>query len=128
MDRDCGINRLHTLQPPDVTDHEQADGRSATPAQCPITANSIVSLLLSNGHFPKADKDFTRLTSARVQELPRAPGCDTNLSNEFTTQEIELAIQRLRTSKAPGIDGIHPEYIKHQGKKTTNWLCSFLSE
>ncbi|KAJ8379601.1 hypothetical protein SKAU_G00003790 [Synaphobranchus kaupii] len=61
--------------------------------QCPITANSIVSLLLSNGCFPNADNDFTRTTSTRVHELHRAPGCDSNLSNDFTTQEIELTIQ-----------------------------------
>lgn len=67
-------------------------GRSTTPAQCPITANSIASLLLSNGRFPKADKDFTRITSARVHELLRAPGCDSNLSIDFMTQEIEQAI------------------------------------
>lgn len=102
-------------------------GRSTTPAQCPITANSIASLLLSNGRFPNADKDFNRTTSARVHELLRAPGCDSNLSINFTTQEIDLATQRLKTGKAPGIDGIHPEYMKHQGKKATDWLRSFLS-
>lgn len=102
-------------------------GRSTTPAQCPVTANSIASLLLSNGRSPNADKDFARQTSVRVHELLRAPGCDSNLSNNFTTQELELVIQRLKTGKAPGIDGIHSEYMKHQGKKATDWLCSFLS-
>ena len=89
---------------------DKLTGRSTTPAQCPITANSIESLLLSNGRFPNADKDFARTTSARVHELFRAPGCDSNLSTDFTTPEIEQAIQRL---KAPeGVDSIHPEYIK----------------
>uniref|UniRef100_A0A8B9L5B5 Reverse transcriptase domain-containing protein n=1 Tax=Astyanax mexicanus TaxID=7994 RepID=A0A8B9L5B5_ASTMX len=47
--------------------------------------------------------------------LLRAPGCDSNLSNNFTTQELELVIQCLKTGKAPGID------------ESNDWLCSFLS-
>ena len=47
-------------------------GRSTTPAQCPITANFIPSLLLSNGRFPNAHKDLTRTTLMRVHELHRA--------------------------------------------------------
>ncbi|KAE8287398.1 hypothetical protein D5F01_LYC13438 [Larimichthys crocea] len=65
-------------------------GRSTTAAQCPNTANSIASLLLSNGHFPNADKDFNRKTSARVQEVLRA--------FNFTTQEMDLVIQHLKTA------------------------------
>ena len=101
--------------------------RSTTPVHRPITANSIASLLLSNGRFTNADKDFARKTSARVHKLFRAQGCNSNLSTDFTTPEIEQAIQRLKTGKVPGVDSIHPEYVKHQGKKATNLLCSFLS-
>ena len=46
---------------------------------------------------------------------------------DFLAQEMEQAIQRLKTGKAPGVDGIHAEYIKHQGKIATDWLCTFLS-
>ncbi|KAE8295720.1 hypothetical protein D5F01_LYC06657 [Larimichthys crocea] len=42
-------------------------------------------------------------------------------------QEMDLAIQHLKTGKAPGSDGIHPEHLKHQGKKATDWLRSFFS-
>lgn len=102
-------------------------GRSTTPARCPITVNSITTLLLSNGWFPNADKAFTRSTSARVHELLRAPGSNSDLSMDFLVPEMEHAIQCLKTVKAPGIDGIHAEYIKHQGKNATDWIHSFLS-
>ena len=59
--------------------------------------------------------------------LSRAQGCNSNLFTDFTAPEIEQATQRLKTGKAPGVDIIHPEYIKHQGKKATEWLCAFLS-
>ena len=57
----------------------------------------------------------------------RAPGCDPDLSMDFLVPEMEQAIQCLKTGKAPGIEDIHAEYIKHQGKNATDWLRSFLS-
>ncbi|KAM7380493.1 hypothetical protein PAMP_003785 [Pampus punctatissimus] len=60
--------------------------------------------MLSNGCFPNTDKDFNSKTSARVHELLRAPGCNYNLSIDFTVQEMDLTIQHLKTDKAPGSD------------------------
>ena len=93
MDRDCGINRLHKLQPPGVEDHEQAERKVNNPSTMP-NHRSIKSLPISNGRFPNADKDIARTTSERVHELSGAPGCNSNLSTDFTTPEIEQAIQR----------------------------------
>ena len=102
-------------------------GRSTAHSRCPVTANAIASQLLNNGRFPDADRDFARWTSREVTSLSRAATADTNLSSDFTVEELEAAIKKLKLGKAPGRDNIHPEFVIHQSAKTTAWLCSFLT-
>ena len=96
--------------------------RSTTHSRCPVTANAIASQLLNNGRFPDADRDFARWTSREVTSLSRAATADTNLSSDFTVEELEAAIKKLKSGKAPGRDNIHPEFVIHQSAKTTAWL------
>ena len=70
-------------------------------------------------------RDFARWTSREVTSLSRAATADTNLSSDFTVEELEAAIKKLKSGKAPGRDNIHPEFVIHQSAKTTAWLCSF---
>ena len=102
-------------------------GRSTTHPRCTVTANVIASQLLNNGRFPDADRDFARWTSREVTSLSRAATADTNLSSDFTGEELEAAIKKLKSGKAQGRDNIHPEFVIHQSAKTTAWLCSFLT-
>ena len=83
-------------------------GRSMTHSRCPVTANVIASQLLNNGRFPDADRYFARWTSREVTSLSRAATADANLSSDFTVEELEVAIKKLKSGKAPGRDNIHP--------------------
>ena len=85
------------------------------------------SQLLNIGCFPDADRDFARWTSREVTSLSRAATTDANLSSDFTVEELEAAIKKLKSGKAPGRDNIHPEFVIHQSAKTTAWLCSFFT-
>ena len=102
-------------------------GRSTTHTRCPLTANAIASQLLNNGRFPDADRDLAPWTSREVTSLSRAATADANLSSDFTVEELEAAIKKLKSGKAPGRDNIHPEFVIHQSAKTTAWLCSFFT-
>ena len=102
-------------------------GRSTTHSRCPVTANAIASQLLNNGRFPDADRDFARWTSREVTSLSRAATADANMSSDFTVEELEAAIKKLKSGKAPGRDNIHPEFVIHKSAKTTAWLCSFFT-
>ena len=102
-------------------------GRNTTHSRCPVTANAIASQLLDNGRFPDADRDFARWTSREVTSLSIAATADANLSSEYTVDELEAAIRKMKSGKAPGRDNIHPEFVIHQSAKTTAWLCSFFT-
>ena len=101
-------------------------GRSTTHSRCPVTANAIASQLLNNGRFPDADRDFARWTSREVTSLSRAATADANMSSDFTVEELEAAIKKLKSGKAPGRYNIHPEFVIHQSAKTTAWLYMFV--
>ena len=120
VDRDCRINRFHPLHPTSMADDQQ---EATKPTPCPITADAIVTQLISNGRFLNADKSFTRKTMGKC----RVFSADLNLSGDCINDEMVLAIKHLKPNKAPGIDNIHPSFILHQGSKATNWLRSFCS-
>ena len=101
--------------------------RSTTHSRCPVTANAIASRLLNDGRFPYADRDFARWTPREVTSPSRAANAYANLSSDFTVEELETAIKKLKSGKAPGRDNIHPEFGIHQSPKTNAWLCSFLA-
>ncbi|KAI4818682.1 hypothetical protein KUCAC02_003984 [Chaenocephalus aceratus] len=87
----------------------QLTGRNTTPHSCPVTANAIASQLLKNGRFPDADKAFARLTSREVSCISGAASVDSNLSGEFTAEELSEAMSKLKPGKSPGRDNIHPD-------------------
>ena len=101
--------------------------RSTTHSRCPVTANAIASQLLNNGRFPDADRHFARWMSREFTSLSTAANADANLSSDFIVEELETAIKKLKSGKAPGRDNIHPEFFIHQSAKTTAWLCSFFT-
>ena len=57
----------------------------------------------------------------------KAATADANMMSDFTVEELEAAIKKLKSVKAPGRDNIHPEFVIHQTAKTTAWLCSFFT-
>ncbi|KAJ4938228.1 hypothetical protein JOQ06_002853 [Pogonophryne albipinna] len=52
---------------------------------------------------------------------------DSNLSGDFTVDELSEAISKLKPGKSPGRDNIHPEFVTHQSTTTSGWLCAFFS-
>ncbi|KAI4820443.1 hypothetical protein KUCAC02_028420 [Chaenocephalus aceratus] len=93
----------------------QLTGRNTTPHSCPVTANAIASQLLKNGRFPDADKAFARLTSREVSCISGAASVDSNLSGEFTAEELSEAMSKLKPGKSPGRDNIHPDPLERAG-------------
>ncbi|KAJ3583832.1 hypothetical protein NHX12_015550 [Muraenolepis orangiensis] len=57
--------------------------------------------------------------------LSGAASVDSNLSGEFTAEELSEAMSKLKPGKSPGRDNIHPEFVIHQSTTTSGWLCAF---
>ncbi|KAI5708213.1 hypothetical protein M8J77_018222 [Diaphorina citri] len=53
---------------------------------------------------------------------------DEQLSSPFTLSEVEVALKNTKSNKAPGFDGIHPEFLKHCGNYTKKWLAQFYTD
>jgi len=47
---------------------------------------------------------------------------DEHLTRPVTSQEICIALQSTKSSKAAGPDGIFPNLLKHLGKQAIAWL------
>ncbi|KAJ3587576.1 hypothetical protein NHX12_011173 [Muraenolepis orangiensis] len=60
-----------------------------------------------------------------ILRLSRAASVDSNLSGEFTAEELSEAMSKLKPGKSPGRDNIHPEFVIHQSTTTSGWLCAF---
>ena len=97
-------------------------GRSTTHSRCPVTTNAIASQLLNNGRFPDADRDFARWTSREVTSLSRAATADASPSSDFTVEELEAAIKKLKSGKAPG----HPPRVRHSPKRKDICMAMFV--
>ena len=140
LDEKCKERWIETMKSIDVTHSSRRawqtinklTGKRSLPSQCPISANLIASQLLKNGKFKNGklenvDKDFARRTSAEVIRLSKIPDHSPDCNLSGTREELQNAIAHLQIAKAPGLDHIHPEFIKNLGKDADEWLRQFLS-
>ena len=61
-------------------------------------------------------KKITNLTS--LSKL----NSDDIVDDDFTVEEVELALKKLKTRKAGGLDGLQPEHLKYGGALLTLWF------
>ena len=103
-------------------------GRSRrSPRHCAISANAIVSQLITNGRYEGIDRESSRLISQEVSDLWRTtPTSPVNIFESFTSQECAAALKHLKPGKSPSLDSICPELTTHDGAALKSWLCGFL--
>ena len=95
---------------------------------CPISANSIASLLKKNGTYKTNDRVFTRFVLKEVSELWRIPTpAHKCISDNFSPQKFARSLQMLKPGKVPGPDSISSELIIHAGAALKSWPNNFLS-
>ena len=105
-------------------------GRSTKPKTCPVTANSIASVLLKNGKWTdksKEAKSHSHNANIKIKEAIARQPPTSELSGPITIEHLMDAILCLKKGKAPGIDLVHSEFLCYLGLNALHWLCHFLS-
>jgi hypothetical protein len=93
----------------------------------PISPNKVASHMAQTSKAP-GDKTQTRNVKTELRSLRRSFEPEHAATNPFATAETTKAIKELKAGKAPGFDGIHPEFLIHCGKYATKWLTQFFTD
>ena len=104
-------------------------GRETTPKKCPVPPNQFAKQLQDNGRYPNANRKFAKAILKESVELKNknTHSDHHHLENDITTPEVSFANKSLKLGKAPGLDGIHNEFIKNCGTKLVHWLNEFIN-
>lgn len=91
-----------------------------------VTADEIAARIVTLSRAPSTKK-HTKSIKKQLKTLRRSTGAHPEYSRPFTVTEINRALDDTKSGKAPGFDGIHPEFLKNCGKHTKMWLAKFYS-
>lgn len=92
-----------------------------------VSPNQIASKLISNSkvHLNKLRQNSVKKELKRhLRNLPS----NSNLSLEFTLDELNIGLTDVKCGKAAGLDGIFPEFIKNFQKESKSWLVRFFND
>ena len=105
-------------------------GRNSNPKPCPVKADAIASVLVKNGKWESSSSDKKRervSINSNINNALNSIPPNSDMSSSITTNELMDAIFCLKNGKAPGLDQIHPEFLKNMGLRAFEWLRIFLS-
>lgn len=91
-----------------------------------VSPDQIASRIITLSRAPR-NKHHTKQIKKELSNIRQTMPRDTEFSRQFTTEELTAALRDMKTGKAPGFDGVHPEFLLHCGEKTKKWLTVFYS-
>lgn len=89
-----------------------------------VTADQIANHIVETSRVP-CNREHTKHIKQQVTELKKNIPHASMYSRPFSVEEVNEAIHALASGKAPGFDGIHPEFLIHAGPKAKKWLAQF---
>lgn len=92
-----------------------------------ISPDSIAARLVVNsqGNVPTQQKK--NVNSQYLKNLRKSP-VNSSFSAPFSRDEIHDAMSFILSGKAAGIDNIFPDFLKHLGPKSTEWLSKLFKQ
>lgn len=93
--------------------------------ESPISPNSVASHIVQTSRAP-GDKAHTKRIRRHLKTL-KSKSIETQYSCPFTYEEISAALRDVTPGKAPGFDGIHPEFLLNCGRYAKVWLARFFT-
>lgn len=91
-----------------------------------VTPNQIAAHIVDTSRAPR-DRSHTIEVKKDFKTLKTSCPPSDEYSSPFTEAEINIALAETKTNKAPGFDGIHPEFLKYCGPFTIKWLAKFFT-
>lgn len=92
-----------------------------------VNPNAIATHIVSISRAPR-DRDHTIQVKRELKGLKAATPLSSEYSRPFTDDDITKALEDVKTGKAPGFDGIHPEFLINLGKHGRRWMAKFLTD
>lgn len=103
------------------------NGKSKTNVKiAPITPDKIATQLINNSKGSvSADqkKNVIRNYSINLRNSPATP----TFARSFSVSEITDATTKIESGKAPGLDNIFPDFLKHLGPLAQNWMAKLFT-
>ena len=93
---------------------------------CKVSANQIASRLVQNSKQFVA-KARVKAVRKDFHETYKTLSVGTDFSREFTMEELDFGINNIKVKKAPGLDEMFAEFIKHFGPNTKHWILMFFN-
>ena len=93
-----------------------------------ISPNLIASRLVNVSNSVKVEKKEIKEIKNLVRHQRKRTTTSTDLSQPFTMVELKTALNKMKSGKAAGFDGIYPEFLKHLGSLALNWILSFFND
>lgn len=91
-----------------------------------VSPNQIASRIVSLSRAPR-DKKSTIFVKRHLKSFRQSEGAPNKISRSFIAEEVNTAISKIKKGKAPGFDGVLPEFLIHSGRRTREWLSQFFS-
>lgn len=91
-----------------------------------INPNKIAARIVTVSRMP-ADKQFTRDIKKQMLTTRKSLPQDSQHAHPCREGELDKAIGSIKQGKAAGTDGIYPEFIKHFGTKTKQWIAKLFT-
>lgn len=93
--------------------------------KAPISPNLVASHIVATSRAPR-DKAHTKRVKKHLKTL-KSGLVETQHSRPFNVEEVVDALKEVSPGKAPGFDGIHPEFLLNCGKYARTWLAHFFT-
>ncbi|XP_039295405.1 uncharacterized protein LOC120353926 [Nilaparvata lugens] len=80
-----------------------------------VTPNKIASRMVTLSRAPR-DPQHTKEIKKSFTTMRKNAPTRSESARDFTLDELTEAVKEIKVGKAPGFDGIHPEFLIHFGK------------
>ncbi|XP_050515900.1 uncharacterized protein LOC126890764 [Diabrotica virgifera virgifera] len=92
-----------------------------------MSPNKVASHIVSLSRAPR-DRTHTTNVKRDLRALKQMNRTNSEYSARILISEITHALKEMKSGKAPGFDGIHPEFLIHSGAYTKQWLAMFFND